>query len=47
MMTPLLLTHATCGSLELTSKTLELRNNPMCVRVDYRILRVFRQQNGF
>jgi len=47
MMTPLLLTHATGGSLELTSKTLELRNNPMCVRVDYRILRVFRQQSGF
>ena len=30
-MTPLLLTHATCGSLELTSKTIELRTTP-CVR---------------
>jgi hypothetical protein len=35
-MTPLLLTHATCGSLELAAtQILDLSNTPMCVQVDY------------
>jgi hypothetical protein len=54
MMTPLLLTHATCGSLELaTTQIFDLCNNPMCVQVDYPVLGVFLKQgaaftsNGF